>query len=52
MERYAAVSGAPLPSAALAQLADLGMVEISAGRLRASKAGRPLLNAILRELLA
>ncbi|MDP2062120.1 MAG: radical SAM family heme chaperone HemW [Phaeovulum sp.] len=52
VERYAAVSGAPLPSAALAQLADLGMVEISAGRLRASKAGRPLLNAILRQLLA
>jgi oxygen-independent coproporphyrinogen-3 oxidase len=35
-----------------AGLEDLGLVEVAEGRLRATAAGRPVLNAVLRELLA
>ncbi|SIS49517.1 radical SAM family heme chaperone HemW [Paracoccus saliphilus] len=48
--RYARLSGKPLDAGALIRLEDWGMVERSDGRLRASSAGRPVLNAILREL--
>lgn len=50
--RYARLAGAPLDQGAVGRLADLGMVERAGGRLRATLAGRPLLNAILRELAA
>lgn len=50
--RYTAISGAALPEAALLRLSEIGMVEVSCGRLKATAAGRPVLNAILRELLA
>lgn len=50
--RHARLSGAPLDESAVGRLADLGMVERREGRLRTTRAGRPLLNAILRELAA
>lgn len=36
----------------IAALEGLGLVETAAGRLRATRTGRPVLNAVLRELLA
>ena len=50
--RYASVSGATLPEAALDRLQELGLVDVLGTRLRATTAGRPILNAILRDLLA
>lgn len=46
-----ATFGRSLPNEKLAQLIDLGLVEIDGDRFRATPHGRPLLNAILRELL-
>lgn len=40
-----------LPSASLAKLQSLGLVEVSSNRLLATKKGRFLLNSIIRELL-
>lgn len=48
--RYARLAGTPVDKAAVARLLDWGMIEHDQGRLRASTAGRPVLNAILREL--
>nr|WP_111301332.1 radical SAM family heme chaperone HemW [Paracoccus saliphilus] len=50
--RYARLAGQPLDEVAVASLHDLGMVTRTGGRLRATDAGRPVLNAILRELAA
>ncbi|MGM0585668.1 MAG: radical SAM family heme chaperone HemW [Pseudomonadota bacterium] len=50
-DRYARLSGAPLEPARLATLEDEGLVARAPGRLRATRKGRPLLDAILRELL-
>lgn len=52
MARHARLAGAPLDPAAIARLADLGMLDCNGHRLRTTAAGRPLLNAILRELAA
>ena len=52
LARHARLAGAPLDGGAIARLADLGMVECRDGRLRSTRQGRPLLNAILRELAA
>jgi len=52
LARYEALGGAPLSSAAIAELSQLGLVEHSHGRLRASATGRPVLNAILRALMS
>lgn len=51
MDRYAALAGAPLDAAALSFLGDLGMISCEGPRLRATDKGRPVLNAILRELI-
>lgn len=51
LARHEALGGAPLDGAAVARLTDLGMVVQEAGRLRATEAGRPVLNAVIRELL-
>ena len=48
--RYERLSGAPLRFAAVRELVELGLVEQDNGRLRATTAGRPVLNAILRAL--
>ena len=52
MDRYAALTGRPLPRDRLDMLRDLGMIELDGPRLRASLQGRPVLNAVIRELLA
>ncbi len=51
MERFSALSGYPLPKGKLGSLTDLGMIELSDTRLRATKDGRAVLNAVTRELL-
>lgn len=48
--RYAALAGQPLKEASVAHLIDLGMVQRHEGHLQATIEGRPVLNAILREL--
>lgn len=52
LARHARLAGTPLDKGAISRLADLGMVERADGRLRTTRQGRPLLNAILRELAA
>ncbi len=51
LRRYANLSGSELPSKIVQQLGDDGLLELQNGRLKTSEKGRPLLNAILRELL-
>lgn len=48
--RYETLAGKPLEGAVLADLQGLGMVTLNQGRLSATEQGRPVLNAILREL--
>lgn len=48
--RYQQISGTSLDAAALARLEEWGMIERVGGNLRATRAGRPVLNAILREV--
>lgn len=50
--RYAGISGQSLDEDTLKSLIDLEMIERSEGRIRATGQGRPVLNAILRELAA
>jgi putative oxygen-independent coproporphyrinogen III oxidase len=50
--RYAALAGAPLPAERIDELVGLGLVARDGGRLRTTPAGRPLLDAVLRRLLA
>lgn len=50
--RHARLSGTPLASEAVGRLQDLGMITREDDRLRVTDAGRPVLNAILRELAA
>ncbi|MFV0382504.1 radical SAM family heme chaperone HemW [Paracoccus sp. (in: a-proteobacteria)] len=52
MNRFQHLAGHPLDPEAVSRLADWGMVQQGNGRLRATTAGRPVLNAILRELAA
>ncbi|WP_347138301.1 radical SAM family heme chaperone HemW [Paracoccus sp. SSK6] len=52
LARHARLAGSPLDQGAIRRLEDLGMVEERDGRLRTTRDGRPLLNAILRELAA
>ncbi|CUH86541.1 Oxygen-independent coproporphyrinogen-III oxidase 1 [Phaeobacter sp. CECT 5382] len=49
--RYTGLSGTELPTQPLEDLVNLGMVTISDQRLCTTDKGRPVLNAILRELL-
>lgn len=51
MERFSTLSGYPLPKGKLESLTDLGMVELSDTHLKATKDGRAVLNAVIRELL-
>ncbi|QBX35834.1 coproporphyrinogen III oxidase [Paracoccus liaowanqingii] len=50
--RYAALAGHGFDEAAVGSLIELGMIRRHAGRLHATAEGRPVLNAILRELAA
>ncbi len=51
LARYAALAGHEPDAVAVSRLAEDGFVETGAGRLRLTAAGRPVLNAVLRELL-
>ncbi len=51
MQRFETLSGSALSTEALAELGELGLVEIRDGALRATRAGRPLLDSILKRLL-
>ncbi|TJZ92199.1 coproporphyrinogen III oxidase [Paracoccus gahaiensis] len=50
--RYAALAGHGFDAAAVASLIDLGMIRRQDGRIHATAEGRPVLNAILRDLAA
>jgi len=50
-DRYRALWGQDLPQDRLEYLSDLGMIQVDQGRISATKAGMPVLNAILRELM-
>jgi putative oxygen-independent coproporphyrinogen III oxidase len=52
LRRFEALGGTTLPTEKLQELHDLGLIETEAGRLRTTAAGRPLLDAILRQLAA
>jgi coproporphyrinogen III oxidase-like Fe-S oxidoreductase len=50
MKRYEQLAGTPLDSYKIANLESLGFVKKVQGRLIATPRGRPILNAIIREL--
>jgi oxygen-independent coproporphyrinogen-3 oxidase len=50
-DRYRALWGQDLPQDRLDYLSDLGMIQVEQGRISATQAGMPVLNAILRELM-
>lgn len=50
-ERYHALAGAELAPEKLGDLADLGMIVREKGRIRATRQGRAVLNAVIRELM-
>ena len=52
LARYAGIAGAPMHPDKMVDLVDLGYLETNDGRLKVTPTGRPVLNAILRELLA
>jgi oxygen-independent coproporphyrinogen-3 oxidase len=51
MARYTSLAGTPLDPATLAQLAEIGMICMENGRIRATGAGRAVLNAVICALL-
>lgn len=51
IDRYNALADHPLPQDKLADLTEFGMVKQTDGRLIATKDGRAVLNAVIRELL-
>ena len=51
LTRYAEVADRPLKENKINELRAMRLIEIENGRLRASARGRPLLNAVIRELL-
>ncbi|MFC0217715.1 oxygen-independent coproporphyrinogen-3 oxidase [Pseudochelatococcus lubricantis] len=51
-QRYAQFAGRPLPAENLRFLAEQGLVDTAGGRLRATAAGLPVLNALIADLAA
>ncbi len=51
-DRYEKLSGKSLESNRITYLTELGMVKTENGKLQTTTKGRPLLNAVIRELLA
>ncbi len=51
MRRYSALGGSPISPDRIAELKEMGMVEIAGNMLKTTAKGRPLLNAVLSELL-
>jgi len=52
LDRFTRLNGQSLDSRRLMHLEDLHLVEMAERHLKATKAGRPVLNGVLRELLA
>ncbi|MEO1330145.1 MAG: radical SAM family heme chaperone HemW [Pseudomonadota bacterium] len=52
LDRFRRLAGTDVPPAALSELVEGGFVHVENDRLRATAAGRPILNAVLRALLA
>ena len=52
LDRFARLAGAPIAETRLAPLIEDGFVSVDGSRLRATATGRPVLNALLRALLA
>ena len=52
LDRYEALNDSPLQINEINALQEISMIEIVAGKLRATQAGRPVLNSIISELLA
>ncbi len=50
MARYARLAGRGFDAGAVAELEELGLVTVGDGRIRATEAGRPVLNAVLKRL--
>ena len=50
--RFETLNGAPLPGDRVEELEALGLVRLHGGRLRATPSGHPVLDAVLRRLLA
>ena len=50
-DRFAALSGVPLNPETVAHLQEIGMVETGGTALRATRQGRAVLNAVIRDLL-
>lgn len=50
LRRFETIAGKPLSDEKLTNLLEMSLIEIIEGQLRTTPAGRPLLNAILREL--
>ncbi len=50
--RYQSLSRMPLDQSAIGSLSELGLIEVNGEAIRATPKGRPVLNGILRELLA
>ena len=51
IDRYQTLSGTSLPQDRVQHLADIGMIEHQSNRVKATKDGRAVLNAVIRELL-
>lgn len=51
-DRYLSFSGTPLPHDKINDLSDIGLIQNKASRLVVTPSGRPLLNSIIKELLA
>lgn len=52
LDRYSAVTGRAIDPGRLDHLADIGMIDGSGSRLWATRDGRAILNAVIRDLLA
>ncbi|MEM7091000.1 MAG: radical SAM family heme chaperone HemW [Pseudomonadota bacterium] len=52
IDRYAQLSGSELPLENIHHLVELDMIELDRSTLRTTSKGRPVLNAVIRELLA
>jgi len=51
IDRYQALSGTSLPQEKVQHLTDIGMIEHQSNRVKPTKDGRAVLNAVIRELL-
>ena len=52
LDRYSAIAGREIDALRLDRLQEIGVLWRAGGRIGATRSGRPVLNAILRDLLA